>query len=462
MHPTQSKILIVDDAHLDLRIVERLIRSMGHQPVPVTDGGAALAAIETSRPDLILLDIVLPGLDGYDVLQRLKQDPILCSIPVIMLSSRDKAESVVKCIHQGAHDYITKPFWPQLLKTRINNVLEKQQASLDAEQLGRYTIDEKIGEGGMADVYLARHALLRRPTAVKVLMKEMVSEENLAMFEREVQITSKLTHPNTIVIFDYGRTSEGCFYYAMEYLDGISLQTLIDSSGPIPEERVIYILKQVCLSLSEAHSNNLIHRDIKPSNIMLCNRGGEFDVVKVLDFGIVQSMKEEEDSPQRPYMMGTPAYMSPESLRADTVLDGRSDLYSLALVGFMLLTGKGPFNYNIDCLQEIIDAQLHESPEAPSVLLGNDISPDLDQLILKCLEKEMTKRPASARSLYESLDRCQSSQNWTQNRAEEWWAGREYRRGSSPPGESTSRTSVGTVSIDLMSPRTQILLEQSP
>lgn len=460
MHPTQTNILIVDDAEINLLILEDAVRSMGHLPVPVDSGEAALAAIESSQPDLILLDIVLPGLDGYDILQKLKQDPILCSIPVIMISSLDETESVVKCIQLGAEDYITKPFSLPLLKARISSVLEKIQASLRAEQLGRYTLDEKIGEGGMAEVYLAHHALLRRPTAVKVLKRDMVSENSLAMFEHEVQITSKLTHPNTIVVFDYGRTPEGCFYYAMEYLDGISLQTLIDNNGPIPEERVIHILKQVCGSLSEAHENSLIHRDIKPANIMLCNRSGEFDVVKVLDFGIVQSIRENEDSPQEEYALGTPAYMPPESLRAGIELDGRSDLYSLGLVGYFLLTGRSPFK--MEDLDKTVEAQLNEIPQSPSAYLNNDISSDFEALILQCLEKDMSKRPENARSLSDSLEKCQSSQDWNRSRAKEWWAEQKTPIKALPKKDNDLNTITKTmaITIDLMVPRDQDYIDQ--
>ena len=439
--------------------MEDLVQSMGHHPIPVASGEAALEAIEKSKPDIILLDIVLPGLDDYEVLQQLKQCPILCGIPVIMITALGETESVVKCIQLGAEDYITKPFTIPLLKARISSVLEKQQASLHAEQLGRYTLDEKIGEGGMAEVYLAHHALLRRPTAVKVLRREMLNEENLALFEREVQITSKLTHPNTIVIFDYGRTPDCCFYYAMEFLDGISLQTLVENFGPVPEERVIHILKQVCGSLAEAHSNDLIHRDIKPANIMLCDRGGEFGVVKVLDFGIVQTMTKDTNALEPDYVMGTPVYMPPEALQKGNDLDGRSDLYSLALVGVFLLTGKDLFKK--DDLEKTIDAQINESPVALSVIMGNKVSPDFDQLILSCLEKYMAERPASARDLYEALERCQPSQDWTRTRAEEWWKEQDKRRSALPSDENSLESSMRTLSIDLMSPRTQKLLDRS-
>lgn len=453
MHPSPFKILIVDDTKINLLILEDMIQTMGHLPISVESGEAALVAIEDSQPDLILLDIILPGLDGYEILQKLKKDPILCSIPVVMISSLGDSESVVKCIQLGAEDYITKPFNIPLLKARITSVMEKRQAALKADQLGRYTLEKKIGEGGMAEVYLAHHALLRRPTAVKVLKRKHLNEENLKLFEREVQITSKLTHPNTIVIFDYGRTPDGLFYYAMEYLEGISLQKLVEQNGPIPEERVIHILKQVCGSLAEAHAHGLIHRDIKPANIMLCNRGGEYDVVQVLDFGIVQIMSEKDRAAQEDYVLGTPAYMPPESLQSGTELDGRSDLYSLALVAYFLLTGKDPFNK--ESLEKTIEAQINEAPVSLSIILGEKISPDFDRLILKCLEKEMENRPPNARNLRASLEQCQLPHDWTRSQAEEWWDQQSERTLSPDTTDNLSDNSPRTLSIDLLSPRTQ-------
>ena len=160
----------------------------------------------------------------------------------------------------------------------------------DAQQLGQYKLEEKIGEGAMGEVYRATHAMLRRPTAIKLLRPEIAGEETLRRFEREVQQTSRLSHPNTVSIYDYGHTAEGFFYYAMEYLDGANLEEIVDRTGPMPAARAIYILRQACGALSEAHRAGLVHRDIKSGNILLCRQGGLHDVVKIVDFGLVKDL----------------------------------------------------------------------------------------------------------------------------------------------------------------------------
>src|SRR5262249_8014556 len=199
---------------------------------------------------------------------------------------------------------------------------EAQKAAIEAKHLGQYRLEERLGSGGMGVVYKGHHAMLRRPTAIKMLNVDMVNDVSIARFEREVQVTCKLNNPNTVAIYDYGRTPEGVFYYAMEYLDGLDLQQLVDRYGPQAEGRVIHILQAVCSSLSEAHSLGLVHRDIKPANVMLNRRGGESDVVKVLDFGLVKALDETKQT-QSTAMAGTPLYMSPESIQTPDLVDSR-------------------------------------------------------------------------------------------------------------------------------------------
>ncbi len=292
----------------------------------------------------------------------------------------------------------------------------------EVKQLGQYTLEEPIGSGGMGVVYRAHHAMLRRPTAVKLLHPEKTGEDNLNRFEREVQFTSRLSHPNTVAIYDYGRTPDGMFYYAMEYLDGINLSKLVAKNGPQPEARVIHLLMQACGSLAEAHSAGLVHRDIKPSNLMLCERGGFRDVVKVLDFGLVRQMDHPDDkslADATGSLTGTPLYLSPEAIREPREVDAQSDLYQLGAVAYFLLTGDHVFTGN--SAVEILSHHLHSAPEPPSARLGRVIAEDLEGLVLSCLEKGKSRRPAGAAALREALAQCQDAGKWSQEDARAWW-----------------------------------------
>jgi serine/threonine-protein kinase len=292
-------------------------------------------------------------------------------------------------------------------------------ASGDA-RLGPYTLGEKIGQGGMGIVYKAQHELLKRPTAIKVLPKERAGQRDLERFEREVQLTSMLTHPNTIAIYDFGRTAEGTFYYAMEYLDGLDLQTLVERDGPQEPARVAYLLAQVAGALAEAHAAGLIHRDVKPANVMLCERGGTADLVKVLDFGLIKQLSDSRQTTEGDCntIVGTPRYLSPEALTAPETMDARSDLYAVGALGYFLLTGVPPFSGNN--LLEVCAHHLHSAPVPPSERLGAPIPRKLEALILGCLAKAPDERPANAASLRASLLRCAAE--WTQPRAAKWWA----------------------------------------
>ncbi|HEX4884197.1 MAG TPA: serine/threonine protein kinase [Casimicrobiaceae bacterium] len=294
------------------------------------------------------------------------------------------------------------------------------------QRLGSYTLEREISEGGMATIYLARHSLLKRPTALKVLKKTIGSDEFVHRFEREVQLASQLRHPNTVQIYDFGRTREGQPYYVMEYLNGVTLTELVNDAGPVPPGRTIHILRQVAAALREAHNLGLIHRDVKPDNIMLCRRG-EDDYVKLLDFGLVKDIGNEQtrDVTRQMTMLGTPRYMAPERLRDPSDVDARADLYALGAVGYFLLTGRHAFEG--DDSMDIGQQVLHRP--APRV---SDVVPTvpegLDALIAACLEKDRTKRPASAQVFVEALDRTAGPLAWTQRDATAWWEDYEARR----------------------------------
>jgi serine/threonine protein kinase len=255
-----------------------------------------------------------------------------------------------------------------------------------------------------------------------LLEPSKTTEISIARFEREVQHTSQLNHPNTITIYDYGRTNEGVFYYAMEYLSGLSLQSLVERFGAQPDGRVIHIMLQVCGSLIEAHSQRLIHRDIKPANIMLTARGGVRDFVKLLDFGLVKAVDAEKQRTltAADAITGTPLYLPPESIQDTDRADERSDLYSLGGVAYFLLTGHPVFEAG--GVMEIIRKQVEDLPMSPSKRLGHAICPALEQLVLKCLAKSPHDRPQNAAAVAEALTKCVPLVSWNARDADNWWS----------------------------------------
>lgn len=302
---------------------------------------------------------------------------------------------------------------------------EAQKAAIELKQLGQYELEEKLGSGGMGVVFKGRHAMLRRPAAIKLLNVDKVNDASIHRFEREVQITCKLNHPNTIAIYDYGRTPEGVFYYAMEYLDGIDLQSLVEKYGPQPEARVINILRQICGSLYEAHLQGLVHRDIKPANVMLNRRGAETDVVKVLDFGLVKAV---DDTKQAAMTMansltGTPLYMAPEAIQSPGSVDARSDIYAVGALGYFLLTGQPVFE--AETLIQLCQMHIDAVPVPPSKRTTQPVSAELEATLLKCLDKVRTRRPNTARDLAHLLQQVPVHGDWPETIAEAWWNSHE-------------------------------------
>jgi serine/threonine-protein kinase len=291
-----------------------------------------------------------------------------------------------------------------------------------ARKFGQYQLIRKLGEGGMGDVYLAEHSLLKRPCALKLIKPEAGTDPvAMARFEREVQSAARLAHPNTIEIFDYGLTGDGTFYYVMEYLQGKSLADLVRTHGPIPAGRVIYLFRQVCAGLAEAHGLGLVHRDLKPANVFVAVRGGESDVSKVLDFGLVKLTRDPGAAALTGDMTvsGTPMFMAPEQTVGDRSLDARADIYALGAMMYHALTGQPPFTG--DNPFAIMMAHSRD-PVVPPSQLNPAVPADLEQVVLRCLAKKPEERFPSARALGQALAACAAASEWGANRAEAWWA----------------------------------------
>lgn len=328
----------------------------------------------------------------------------------------------------------------------------------DARKLGQYTLLGVLGQGGMGTVYRASHALLRRPTAVKLLPPEKFGEESVARFEREVQLTALLSHPNTVRIFDYGRTPDRVFYYAMELLDGASLDRVVKVAGPLPPGRVIHIMEQIAGALVEAHGIGFIHRDIKPANIIVTDRAGVPDLVKVLDFGLVKRVGDGAAGEgalaavtRAGSIAGTPQYMSPEAITAPDSLDARTDIYALGAVAYFLLAGVEVFKGAT--VLEVCSHHLHTEPLPPSKRVDRPVEQavpaDLEALVLSCLAKARDDRPGSAGALRSALRACRDAGSWTDDDAHAWWTehGAELRA-ATPTREATPR-GASMLAVDL-------------
>ncbi len=320
---------------------------------------------------------------------------------------------------------------------------EVQQARV----LGQYTLETKLGEGGMGDVWRAQHALLRRPTAVKLLPPGRMKEAAIQRFEREVQLTARLTHPNTVAIYDYGRTRDGIFYYAMELLEGIDLQRLVSAAGPQPPGRVVHVLAQICGALAEAHDLGLVHRDVKPANILLSPRKNEHEFAKVVDFGLVKHIEPGGVEPgltTADTITGTPLYMAPEAIETPDAVDGRSDLYALGAVAWFMLVGRPVFEGST--VVAVCGQHLHTPPRRPSQVLGHAVPSDLEEVVLACLEKEPGARPPNARVLRQRLESCSCAHEWTAELAAEWWLAHQ----NPPSAERAAEAVSKTIALDVL------------
>jgi len=300
----------------------------------------------------------------------------------------------------------------------------------EAQELGSYRLVEQLGQGGMGEVWRAEHRLLARSAAVKLVRPEVLGAATadearvvLKRFEREARATAALSSPHTIQVFDFGTTDQGSFYYVMELLTGRDLESLVRSFGPQPAERVIFLLRQACHSLADAHARGLVHRDIKPANIYVCRMGLEYDFVKVLDFGLVK-LKDRPTFNQTLVTMdhkttGTPAYMAPEVILGEANIDRRADVYAMGCVAYYLLTGQLVFE--ADTPMKMLMHHVQTKPVPPSQRTELRIPPELDAIVMRCLEKDPAMRPQDALEMFELTCGCHSCDGWSYQRAQGWW-----------------------------------------
>ena len=342
--------------------------------------------------------------------------------------------SVVQEIGEESMNRLRKYRWPggiEELQSLVERavvsakgpMVEIDEALLDEGlPLGSYRLMEKLGEGGMGEVWRARHHLLARPCAVKLIRPELLGEggreETLERFRREARTVARLSSPNTVKVYDFGVRETGSPYFVMELLEGMDLFSLVERFGPLPPERAVDVLRQACRSLAEAHTAGLLHRDIKPQNLFLCRLGVDFDVLKLLDFGLACSFRESDSHITREGLLtGTPAYMPPERGMGQEA-DERSDLYSLGCVAFYMLTGQPIFTGEP---MAVILQHIRTAPRAPSAVAKQGIPEDLDRIVAMCLEKVPEKRPNSALELWRLLSGSSAAGRWTPENAESWW-----------------------------------------
>ncbi len=377
---------------------------------------------------ILLFNVIVPTVPRYAVGAALAS---VTSVPAMVLLGISMFPPAVS--PNGFQIFFAFGF-PYLLVVIMAYVAARVVYALGTEvsrvrELGSYRLEDRLGEGGMGEVWKASHRLLARPAAIKLIRSSAsgsaagITDDTRRRFEREAQVIAQLRSPHTVTLFDFGVAEDGSFYYVMELLEGVDADTLIRRFGPIPPERVVHILRQICHSLSEAESCGLVHRDVKPANIFLCRYGEDHDFVKVLDFGIAKVVHEASEAPTAITManiiQGTPAFIAPEQALGGTDVDIRADIYSTGCVAYWLLTGELVFT--ADTAMKLLMAHAQTPAPAPSSMTELPIPPDLDALVLSCLAKDREQRPQTARDLLRRLDAVALEKPWTESRALEWW-----------------------------------------
>ncbi|WP_437187011.1 protein kinase domain-containing protein [Planctomicrobium sp. SH668] len=400
--------------HLALRVLQH--HDSPEQLLVGTDG-----TVSRSFPtacSALLMDMLRQSPDGVT---RLVDLHAINSKFVLM----DVAQSVDSAIRELSGNLSHPVSLIQRLQNEMLNQIEvrRHQSVAPGRQFGNYVIEERLRESSMGAIYKALHIRMRRPAAIKILLADRTNQNSIAQFEREVQLTSTLRHPNTVSIFDYGRTPDDLFYYAMELVEGMTLAEIVKTGGPMCDGRVLVLLKQICSSIAEAHQMQLIHRDIKPENIMLSKRTNWPDHITVLDFGLVIDAKSMTpgDSGNSRAVVGTPLYMSPEAAQGKEDICVRSDLYSIGAVAYFLLTGSPVFTGST--VIDVLHQHVRSTPLKPTEKLNVSIAPQLEELVMKCLRKLPAERHESVQQLLEELSTIVPVQPWSQEDGFNWWTG---------------------------------------
>jgi serine/threonine protein kinase len=420
MSDTPQTLLVVDDNEMNRDLLSRRLERKGFQVRTAVDGMQALEMIGESPFDLVLLDVMMPGLTGLDVLRALRQTRSAIDLPVIMVTAKDESQDIVEALELGANDYVTKPIDFAVVLARVQAQLRLRAVSRQAAPAaqaappsigrgsdirpaaviaGKYRIESKLGSGSFGVVYRATHVGLDHPVAVKILQHNALPLDDrsdaLARFRREGISACRVNHPNAVQVIDFGIAENGVAYLVMELLEGKTLSEDLKQSGTFSPSRCLEILVPVCGVLEEAHGAGIIHRDIKPANIFLADLRGE-QIVKVLDFGIAKLLGDAGDEHATMTMegslLGTPAYMAPERV-GNQPYDGRADVYSVGIMLYQMLVGHPPFKAQDPVALAV--QQMNATPPPPRDVKP-DIPPAVEAVVLEALAKDPGLRPTAA------------------------------------------------------------------
>jgi DNA-binding response OmpR family regulator/tRNA A-37 threonylcarbamoyl transferase component Bud32 len=413
-----ATLLVVDDNEDNRDVLARRLERAGYVVPRAANGTDALHAVERGDIDLVLLDIMMPGLSGIDVLQKIRERHTAARLPVVMVTARAESQEVVHALELGANDYVTKPLdFPVVLarvrahlRTRAEGALATADDRFEAREgallAGRYRLEERIGGGTFGSVWRATHNELEQRVAIKVLASNVVNEPDaLSRFRREGISGCRVRHPNAVAVFDFGALPDGVAYLVMELLEGHSLDRELAMQGQLTPERAVTITVPVLSALAEAHRAGVVHRDVKPANIFL-HRTPKGEVPKVLDFGIARLVGESALAGSLTLdgsVLGTPSYMAPERFR-NQLYGPRSDVYSVGVMLYQMVSGRLPF---VARAKDPMAMAVLQATEPPPALreAGVDVSPALERAILAALAKESEQRP-SAEELARSLERA--------------------------------------------------------